>query len=158
MRKRTTPMPGTPARLLLIEDDPNILLILKAWLDDHSDAHLVIDYAASLEVGREQARGAAAIILDLTIPPHWRREMTENLIPELSAHAPVIVLTGYSAGSLHDDAKWASEIISEKGADMVHFKNSLVNPEGIRSLFMSVMAAIGRRLYAAKATQEKTCQ
>jgi DNA-binding NarL/FixJ family response regulator len=155
MRKKLT-MPGIPARLLLIEDDPNIILILKAWLDDNSDAHLVIDHAPSLEIGIERAKGAAAILADLTIPPHWRREMTENLIPELSKEAPVVVLTGYSAGSPHDDAKWASEVISEKGADMVHFKSSLVTKEGIGALFASIMAAIGRRLYAAKSTKETT--
>jgi CheY-like chemotaxis protein len=138
------------SRLLVIEDDKNIPLVLDGWVKKHANANLVIDHALNPEEGLKRADGAACIILDLTIPPIWKPGDTLQLIPKLRQHAPVIVLTGYSTGSDESDAQFAIDAMSDYGADRVIYKMSLIDSEGIGDLMSSVTAAICRRIYDTK--------
>lgn len=136
-----------PARLLVIEDDKSIPLVLDSWLKKHSDNTLVIDHATTMEEGLSKIQGAACILLDLTIPPNWRPENTLHLVPKIREEAPVIILTGYSTGSSESDSEFACDAMSEYGADRVFFKNSLIDTAGIGLLFSAVTAAMCRRIY-----------
>lgn len=137
----------TPARLLVIEDDKNIPMILGDWLKRHSEG-MVIDHALTMEDGIKRAPGADCILLDLTIPPIWKPDDSLKVVAtHLRPHAPVIILTGYSSGSSESDAKFACDAISEYGADRVFFKSSIVEPGGIGLLFSAVTASMCRRIY-----------
>lgn len=145
-------MKPIPARLLIIEDDPSIPVLLSAWLNQHSEANLTLDHAPTMELGIDRAKGAAAILLDLTLSDNWPVAQTLSAIAGLRESAPVIVLTGYSTGDVMADAEFASDVIAEHGADAVIFKNSLLGntKEAIGWIFLAVQAAIGRRLYQSK--------
>lgn len=105
-----------------------------------------------MELGIDRAKGAAAILLDLTLSDNWPVAQTLSAIAGLRESAPVIVLTGYSTGDVMADAEFASDVIAEHGADAVIFKNSLLGntKEAIGWIFLAVQAAIGRRLYQSK--------
>lgn len=150
----TAPANQEPARLLVIEDDPSVPILLNHWLKRNSHANMVIDHAPTPNLGAERAPGAACIILDLTIPPQWRPVDTLALIPKLRVHAPVIVLTGYTEGSNDRDSIFASEVVSECGAEMVVFKNTLASQEGVGWLFTAVSAAMCRRLFERKLIEQ----
>lgn len=142
------------AKILIIEDDISIPILLERWLTSHT-SNIVLDHAKTVEDGIARAPEAKCILLDLTIPPKWRPPDTLQLIPELRRHAPVIVLSGYSEGSDEKDAEFAANVIADLGADMVFFKPVIMHSEGVGWLFTAVTAAIGRRLYQAKVDSGK---
>lgn len=149
--------PPIPARIVLIDDDLSINVLLNLFLERNvKPGVFVIDYAPTPELGLARVEGAACILLDLTIPAKrpgerdWRPEETLKLIPELREKAPVIVLTGYSRGSDQEDAAFAADVVADMGADMVFFKPTLMTPEGVGWLFTAITAAVARRLYVRK--------
>lgn len=155
--------PPIPARIVLIDDDISINLLLNLFVERNvKPGVFVIDYAPTPELGIPRAEGAACILLDLTIPAKkpgehdWRPEETLKLIPELQEKAPVIVLTGYSRGSDQADAEFAADVVAEMGADMVFFKPALMTSEGVGWLFTAITAAMARRLYAQKVAKMAT--
>lgn len=137
------------ARILLIEDDISIGVILNDWLEKHGVRKLMIEQVRSPEEAAGKYDGVAAIILDLTLPPNWPMERTFTLIPDLRKKAPVIVLTGYSEGSEKGDYDFVGRAIGVYGADFCFFKNHLIN--GGRDWFFRILyAAIERRYYAQR--------
>jgi len=144
---RTNP-PTVPPRLLIVEDDKSIPLLIQHWISQHS-GRLSVQHVLTVEDAVLAVPGAACVILDLNLAPEWRMERTPRIIPELRKHAPVIALTGYSEGSFEADLDFAGSLVSHYGADAVVFKDMMMTQNGVNWLFTMVHAAIARRLYDA---------
>lgn len=136
------------ARILLIEDEPAIGMVLSTWLNHHSIGKIVIDQVHSPEAAAGRYEGVCAIILDLSFPK-WTWDRTIKLVPELRQIAPVIILTGYSEGSEKGDYEFVGRAIGIHGAEFCFFKNHLVG-EGLEWFFRILYAAIERRFYAQR--------
>lgn len=144
-------MNNPQARILVIEDDDSIPMILNGWLKKVGDTSIIIDHVTNPEEGLLRLNGASLVLLDLTIPPHWTNPLRTlgYFCPRFRDHAPVIILTGYSEGSPEADARFVSTAISEYGADAVVFKNMLTG-DGLHWLFTIINAAMARRLYEGR--------
>lgn len=136
------------ARILLVEDEPAIAMVLSAWMKHHGVKKVSIDHVLSPEGAKERCEGVAAIILDLKFPG-WTWERTMQLVPELRQIAPVIILTGHSGGSEKDDYDFVGKAIGIHGADFCFFKDHLVG-DGLDWFFRILYAAIERRFYAQR--------
>lgn len=141
-------------RILLVDDEENIGVALRAFLAAKGYGDWVVDQAPTMEMGLERAKGAFVTLLDMTIPPKWTPETSKHLIPKFRKECPVIVITGWGDQSALIMGKAVSELISEWGAEQVFIKG--VGFEW-GNVLMSAMAAQGRRQYDAKvATADHT--
>ena len=59
-----------PARVLLIEDDPNYVALVQQWLSHGTDSAFVLDWASSLRTGLSHLHPGHVdvILLDLGLP------------------------------------------------------------------------------------------
>lgn len=133
------------AKILLIEDEPPIGMVLNAWLAARGVTQISIVQVDSPEVAAAHFEGVAAIILDLSFPK-WTWEQTIKMVPDFRKIAPVIILTGYSGGDEKSDYEFVGRAIGIHGAEFCFFKNHLVG-EGIEWFFRILYAAIERRFY-----------
>lgn len=98
--------PGSEIRILLVEDDPGDVLIMREALEDSkilTDLHVVDNGEAALEFLERRGRYASApspdlILLDLNLPRLDGREVLARVKADASLRrTPVVVLTTSSA-------------------------------------------------------------
>lgn len=141
----------TQPRILIIEDEKGIVLAIDTWLKRHTKtlASIVVDHAPDLQSGRNRAKEAHLIILDLSLPDSPDPETTLGFVPELRCHAPVIVLTGREESAFPPDR--ALTILGiEQGADQVLFKSMIHTAEGMDWLMLCIQGALLRRAHLIK--------
>jgi len=103
-----------PLRILLIEDNEGDADLVREGLDGESSVHFHVDWAATLEAGRERlAQGKTdLVLLDLSLPDSQGMD-TFRTIRSLAPQLPVVILTGL------DDKKLAFQTIHEGGQDFL---------------------------------------
>ena len=101
-------------RVLLIEDNPGDAELVREGLDGESSVHFHVDWAATLEAGREWlAQGKTdLILLDLSLPDSHGID-TFRTIRSLAPQLPVVILTGL------DNKELAFKTIHEGGQDFL---------------------------------------
>ncbi len=88
-------MSGNPINILLVEDNPGDVALLKVLLSDECGDHVSIDTASRVSeaITKLDAGGVDVVLLDLTLPDAQGLEALVHLAPH--AHrVPVIVQTG----------------------------------------------------------------
>jgi CheY-like chemotaxis protein len=103
---RPSDAPGSEIRILLVEDDPGDVLIMREALEDSkilTDLHVVDNGEAALEFLERRGQYASApspdlILLDLNLPRLDGREVLARVKADESLRrTPVVVLTTSSA-------------------------------------------------------------
>jgi DNA-binding NarL/FixJ family response regulator len=145
-------MPQTNPRILIIEDEKGIVLAIEGWIKQHGKtlANITIDNAPTLALGKERARDAHLIILDLSLPDSPSPEFTMEAVPDLRLSAPVVILTGREDSEYPVDRSYTIEGISELGAEMVLYKSMIHTKEGMDWLMLCLQSAFLRRAYQLK--------
>ena len=84
-----------PIRVLLIEDNEGDADLVREGLDGESSVHFHVDWATTLEAGRERlAQGKTdLVLLDLSLPDSHGMD-TFRIIRRLAPQLPVVILTG----------------------------------------------------------------
>ena len=102
-----------PIRVLLIEDNEGDADLVREGLDGESSVHFHVDWATTLEAGRERlAQGKTdLVLLDLSLPDSHGMD-TFRTIRSLAPQLPVVILTGL------DDKELAFQTIHEGGAGL----------------------------------------
>jgi DNA-binding NarL/FixJ family response regulator len=139
------------AKLILIEDDISIAMLLRTWIQKHSPQIELIT-AGTLESGLFYAQQAGVIILDLGLPDSPTPQSTLNSIQDLSKHAPVIVLTGLEEPVPPQDSTLLGDAVAVHGADSCLFKSMVMKNgwEGVDLLMFFVQSAAHRRAFQNK--------
>ncbi len=105
----STPTPGVPIEVLLVEDDPGDVLMTQEAFEDHKLGNrltVVSDGEEALAYLRREGKYVDAVrpdlvLLDLNLPRRDGREVLEEIKKdERLQHIPVVVLT---TSSLHED-------------------------------------------------------
>src|SRR5258707_8267052 len=82
-------------RVLMVEDNPGDVLLMKVMLSEAGDSHFVAESACSLSAGLERmaAGDVDVVLLDLTLPDAHGLE-TVVRVRKGAPKIPVVVLTG----------------------------------------------------------------
>src|ERR1043166_87891 len=82
-------------RVLLIEDNPGDVRLIREMLSDDADTHFEVNHADRLESGLTsvQGHGISVILLDLALPDSFGLETLQR-VKTLAPEVPIIVLTG----------------------------------------------------------------
>lgn len=136
-------------KLLLIEDDPSIAILLRTWIATYAPGKIELLVAQTLTTGKTMAPQVGAIILDLGLPDSPEPYQTLDAIPELSKHAPVVVLTGREEPVPPQDSELLGDAVARHGADSCLFKSMVLKNgwEGVDLLMFFVQSAAHRRAY-----------
>ena len=87
-------VPSSKSSVLLVDDDPDIVLVLTDWLDERG--YEVVSVGSGIEaIAFARARRFSAIILDFGLPDMSGLTVLQAL-RQLNAYLPVIVLTAVS--------------------------------------------------------------
>ena len=103
-----------PIRVLLIEDNEGDADLVREGLDGESSVHFHVDWATTLEAGRERLAQEKAdlVLLDLSLPDSQGMD-TFRTIRSLVPQLPVVILTGL------DDKELSFQTIHEGGQDFL---------------------------------------
>ena len=85
------------SRVLIVEDDPDVVALVKRWLerDGHAVEH-VVDGAAALEALRREPL-PRLVLLDVMLPKMDGFEVLQRLRAEpRTRHLPVVMVTSFS--------------------------------------------------------------
>lgn len=137
----------TKRRILVIDDEEIIGIAIGIFLKTNLLDDWVVETATTLESGLRMAPGAFIIMLDLRLSNDWTELTTPTRIAELSQHAPVIVVTGYSDGQKTLVSTFINDLIEKYGADNVVLKDQAFGSKVVTDMLMMATAAVGRRLY-----------
>lgn len=139
-------------KLLFVEDDPSLPNLVDFWIKTHAFSKIEVVRAGTLATARELAPMAAVIVLDLKLPDSHEHLSTLEAIPQLSLHAPVIVLTGFEDPVEPYNQSLLGIAVSDYGADSCLFKSMIFQKgmEGIDLLMFFVQSAAHRRAFQNK--------
>jgi DNA-binding NarL/FixJ family response regulator len=92
---------NTPLRVLLIEDDPRYVALVKQWLSCGAESAFVLQWTDSLQGGLNQLQqgGIDVILLDLGLPDSGGLE-TFSKVKRQASGVPLVVLSGDSSEQL----------------------------------------------------------
>ncbi len=135
--------------ILVIEDDPTIAIIIRAWMEKHTPGDgspVEVQQAMTLAAGFASAPQATVIILDLGLPDSIDPVATARQIPLLRQYAPVIVLTSYQDADRPAESELLESCVKEYGADVCIFK-AMLDKSGMEWFMLMLQAAMCRRVY-----------
>jgi len=139
-------------KILIIEDQVAVPILIEHWVATHAAGKLEVVRAMKLSTGIMLASECAVAILDLKLPDSPDHEETLKAIPNISAHCPVIILTGYEEPVPPRDRKLLGEAVADWGADSCLFKDMVLveGMSGIDLLMFFVQSALYRRAFQNK--------
>ncbi|MBV8270474.1 MAG: response regulator, partial [Planctomycetaceae bacterium] len=105
-------MTGKMITILLIEDNPGDVRLIREYLAEGTSASLALEHAARLATGLERlaAGGIDVVLLDLSLPDSQGFDTFHQAYAR-SPHVPIIVLTAL------DDEAVAVETLNAGGQD-----------------------------------------
>lgn len=135
--------------ILIIEDDPTIAIIVRAWMEQHTPGEgspVAVEQAMTLAMGFMAAPRATVIILDLGLPDSKDPHATAKQIPLLRQYAPVVVLTSFQDAERPAESELLEACVKEFGADACVFK-TMLDKNGMEWFMLILQAAMCRRVY-----------
>jgi DNA-binding response OmpR family regulator len=123
------------ARILLIEDNPEEMLLVKFTLEELGQGQYELEWTPSLKraVGLLRHGGLDLVLLDLGLP-ECRGPVSCVAVRDWAPYVPIVVLTG-------DDRRETEDLVMAYGADDYLVKDKVSGPE----LIHAIRAAIYRK-------------
>lgn len=107
-------MSGTAKKILIVEDDPDIILTLAAILEDEGYVVAMTDNGGHLMTDRFASDPPALIVLDMLLSGWDGREIARHLkTQEATRHIPILMLSAHLQAEREAKAAGADDFLSK---------------------------------------------